>query len=246
MLQHSDPLIMVKHPSDCKLKRGFSHRLHLVAEKQPFVKYELEELVLSGLLLWLRRHFLLDLSQKSHCSPLRFGCCSCFQPSHLLLIWHFLWLLEVSNPGLLQLCRHATAQSCAGALERVCEGCAGDCSCRLLRAWGWVWFGVVASVCPEQRGLNLLCSVQGSTSECGHAAHFRVVTCRAGVQQKVGLKWQDGTGFLHGRKDVLLGEAAETHFAPVLCCGPSYKRPRLSSPFQHCLMACDPPTPPSA
>lgn len=44
VLQHSDPCIMVKHPSGCKLKHGISYRLQLVAEKQPFVKYELEEL----------------------------------------------------------------------------------------------------------------------------------------------------------------------------------------------------------
>lgn len=140
MLQHSDPCTMVKHPSGCKLKHGISHRLQLVAEKQPFVKDELEELsvlVLSGLLLGMRRHFcLLSCVPKINCSPLSFGCCSCFQPSHLLLIWHFQWLLEVSNPGLLQLCRRATAQPCAGAFGRVCEGCAGDCSCRLLSAWG--------------------------------------------------------------------------------------------------------------
>lgn len=140
MLQHNDPCIMVKHPSGCKLKRGISHRLQLAAEKQPFVKYELEELevlVLSGLLLGMRRYFcLFSCVPKISCSPLSFGCCSCFQPSHLLLIWHFQWLLEVSNPGLLQLCRCVTAQLCASAFERVCEGCAGGCSCRLLSAWG--------------------------------------------------------------------------------------------------------------
>lgn len=60
MLQHSDPCVMAEHPSGCKLKRDISHRLQLVAEKQPFVKYELEELsVLSGLLLGMRRHFCL-------------------------------------------------------------------------------------------------------------------------------------------------------------------------------------------
>lgn len=44
MLQDSDFCIMVKHPSGCKLKCGISHRLQSAADKQPFVKYELEEL----------------------------------------------------------------------------------------------------------------------------------------------------------------------------------------------------------
>lgn len=50
------------------------------------------------------------------------------------------------------------------------------------------------------------------------------------VEQVYSRQWDSSrTNFLHGRKDVLLGEAAETHFAPVLCCGPSCKLPKLSS-----------------
>lgn len=52
-------------------------------------------------------------------SALSFGYCSYSQASHLLLIWHFQWLLEVSKPALLQLCRCSTAQQCAGAFVRV-------------------------------------------------------------------------------------------------------------------------------
>lgn len=175
----------------------------------------------------MRRHFcLLSCVPKISRSPLSFGYCSYSQPSHLVLIGHFQWLLEVSKPALLQLCRCATAQPCARSFGRVW----GVCSCRLLSVWGWVLFGVMGSACPEQTGLNLLCSVQGSTSECVHPGDFRVVACRAGVQQTVGFKWQGRTGFLPRRKDVLLEEAAETHFALLLCCDPSCKPPRLSSP----------------
>lgn len=170
---------------------------------------------------------LLSCVPKISCSPVSFGYCSYSRTSHLLFIWHFQWLLEVSKPGLLQLCRRATAQPCAGAFRRVCVGSVPAGSSLLGAESGLDWWLQSALNREAWTCFVLFRGVQMNVVILVISEWWLVEQL---YKQTVGLKWQGRTGFLPGRKDVLLGEAAETHFAPVLCCGPSCKWPRLFSP----------------
>lgn len=73
-----------------------------------------------------------------------------------------------------------------------------------------------------QRGLYLLCFVQGSTtSECHCPENFKVMSYTADVEQTVGLKQREQERLSSWCEiRFLLSEAAEPCFAPVLCCDP--------------------------
>lgn len=143
VLHQSDPCIMVKHLSCCKLKHGISHRLQLVAEKQHFVEYKRQELevLMPSLLLEPRWHFcLFSYVLKINCSSLWLLLLLPAQQSATYLAF------SVTAGGVktqFTPCalgdswrRCATAHQCASGLGRACVGDAGGCSCRFLSAWG--------------------------------------------------------------------------------------------------------------